>query len=79
VQENLDAYGGTESYAGKAGFNGSNLSPSPDFALIAKAMGAYGEKVKEPEKLPDALRRCLNAVRSGQPAVLDVVTVREQI
>jgi len=77
VQVNLDAYGGAESCAGKAGFDGSDLSPSPDFALIAKAMGAYGEKVTEPDKLPGALNRCLDAVRSGQPAVLDAVTVRE--
>jgi len=75
VQVNLDAYGGAESCAGKAGFDGSDLSPSPDFALIAKAMGAYGEKVTEPDKLPGALNRCLDAVRNGQPAVLDVVTV----
>jgi acetolactate synthase-1/2/3 large subunit len=77
VQINLDAYGGAESYAGKAGFNGSDLSPSPDFALIAKAMGAYGEKVTEPDRLPGALERCLEAVKGGQPAVLDIVTVRE--
>jgi len=77
VQVNLDAYGGTESYAGKAGFNGADLSPSPDFAMIAKAMGAYGEKVTEPDKLPGALERCLDAVKGGRSAVLDAVTVRE--
>jgi acetolactate synthase-1/2/3 large subunit len=78
VQVNLDEYGGAYSYAGKAGFNGSDLSPSPDFAMIAKAMGAYGEKVTEPDKLPGALRRSLDAVKSGQPAVLDVVTVADR-
>ncbi len=77
VQTGLDEYGGAASYAGKAGFNGSALSPSPDFAMIARAMGAYGEKVTEPDKLPGALRRSLDAVKSGEPAVLDVVTVRE--
>ena len=77
VQVNLDSHGGAESYAGKSGFNGSDLSPSPDFTMIAKAMGAYGEKVNDPDKLPDALRRCLDAVRNGQSAVLDIVTVRE--
>ena len=76
VQINLDAYGGSESRAGKSGFNGSDLSPSPDFAMIAKAMGAYGEKVKDPDELPGALQRGLDAVRGGQSAVLDVVTVR---
>ena len=69
----LSAYGGPDSYAGKAGFNGSDLSPSPDFAMIARAMGAYGEKVTEPDKLPEALQRALRAVRSGQSAVLDTI------
>ena len=75
VEINLSSYGGTESYAGKAGFNGSDLSPSPHFAMIAQAMGAYGEKVTEPDKLPGALERALAAVKSGQPAVLDTVIV----
>lgn len=77
VEINLDSYGGDGSYAGKAGFNGSDLSPSPNFAMIAQAMGAYGEKVTEPDKLPDALQRALDAVKGGQPAVLDTVIVRE--
>jgi acetolactate synthase I/II/III large subunit len=77
VQANLAVYGAAESYAGKAGFNGSDLTPSPDFAMIARAMGAYGEKVSEPGKLPAALQRALDAVKGGQPAVLDTVLVRE--
>lgn len=77
VEENLDEYGGPESCAGKSGFNGSSLSPSPDFAMIAAAMGAYGEKVMEPETLPAALRRCIDAVLGGRPAVLDTVIVKE--
>ncbi len=77
VEINLDDYGGAESHAGKAGFNGSDLSPSPDFAMIAQAMGAYGEKVTEPDKLPQALQRALNAVKGGQSAVLDTVIVKE--
>jgi acetolactate synthase-1/2/3 large subunit len=77
VEINLASYGGDDSYAGKAGFNGSDLSPSPNFAMIAEAMGAHGEKVTEPDKLPDALQRALDAVKGGQPAVLDTVIVRE--
>jgi acetolactate synthase-1/2/3 large subunit len=77
VENNLDSYGGARSYAGKAGFNGSDLSPSPDFAMIAQAMGAYGEKVTEPDRLQGALERALNAVKSGQSAVLDTVIVKE--
>ncbi|MEJ2246742.1 MAG: thiamine pyrophosphate-requiring protein [Acidobacteriota bacterium] len=75
VESGLDEYGSASSYAGKAGFNGSDLSPSPDFALIAQAMGAYGEKVTNPDALPHALQRALEAVKSGQSAVLDTVIV----
>jgi len=77
VENNLAAYGGVNSFAGKGGFNGSDLSPSPNFAMIAHAMGAYGEKVSEPDKLEGALKRALDAVKSGIPAVLDTVIVRE--
>jgi acetolactate synthase-1/2/3 large subunit len=77
VETNLASYGGAGSYAGKTGFNGSDLSPSPNFSMIAEAMGAYGEKVTEPDQLPRALQRALDAVRSGRPAVLDTVIVRE--
>jgi acetolactate synthase-1/2/3 large subunit len=75
VENNLAAYGGANSFAGKSGFNGSDLSPSPDFAMIARAMGAYGEKVTEPDKLEGALKRALDAVKSGLPAVVDTVIV----
>jgi acetolactate synthase-1/2/3 large subunit len=77
VEINLADYGGPDSYAGKAGFNGSDLSPSPNFAMIAQAMGAHGEKVTEPDKLPQALQRALNAVKNGQSAELDTVIVKE--
>lgn len=43
--------------------------------MIARAMGAHGEKVTDPEKLPGALHRALEAVKSGQPAVLDTIIV----
>jgi len=77
VEMGLNAYGGAKSYAGKAGFNGSDLSPSPNFAMIAQAMGAYGEKVTEPDNLPRALQRALTAVKNGQSAVLDTIICLE--
>ena len=43
--------------------------------MIAHALGAYGEKVSDPDTLPGALQRALEAVKSGQSAVLDTVTV----
>jgi acetolactate synthase-1/2/3 large subunit len=40
------------------------------YDLVARAMGCYGERVEEPSQITPALER---AVRSGKPAVLDVV------
>ena len=62
-----------EGYSAMSGdFSSSDLDPSPDYALIAKACRAYGETVTEPDQVSSALRRGLDAVRSGQAAVLDV-------
>lgn len=61
-----------QGYGQSSDFVGVNLSPSPDYSLIAKACQAYGELVEEPGEIPAALQRGLDAVRSGQAAVLDV-------
>jgi len=53
-------------------FVGVDLTPSPDYSLLAKACQAYGELVEEPGEIPAALQRGLEAVKSGQAAVLDV-------
>lgn len=77
VQGGLSRYGGATSYTAKAGYIGSAIWPSPDFAGIAKAMDAYGEKVLQPDQVAPALQRALAAVKGGQSAVLDFVTVNE--
>lgn len=75
VAENLEAYGGDHGYAGRAGYNGASLSPSPDFAAVARAMGAFGETVTRPEQLEGALARALAALKEGRSAVLDTIIV----
>jgi acetolactate synthase-1/2/3 large subunit len=74
VEMGLARYGGDRSYAARAGYNGSVMSPSPEFAEIAGAVGAYGEKVNHPDQVEPALQRALAAVNSGQAAVLDFIT-----
>jgi acetolactate synthase-1/2/3 large subunit len=74
VESGLEDYGGASSHAGRGGFNGSDLSPSPDFAAIARACGAYGETVSDPAALPAVLERALGAVKEGQSAVIDAIT-----
>ena len=51
---------------------GMDLSPSVDFAMLARACRAYGETVEEPDQVKPALERALEQVRSGVAAVLDV-------
>ena len=48
---------------------------NPDFAMWAKACGAEGEQVKDPQDLAPALDR---AVKSGRPYVLDVIMDRDE-
>jgi len=56
----------TESYLGTH-ING------PDYVKVIEAFGGYGEKVQDPDALPDALKRGQDAVNAGRTAVLDVV------
>jgi acetolactate synthase-1/2/3 large subunit len=43
-----------------------------DFSAVARAFGAHGECVTEPEELADAIDRCLAALDDGEAAVLHV-------
>jgi acetolactate synthase I/II/III large subunit len=50
------------------------LNPAPDFEMVAESCGARGEKVTTPDQLMPALKRSFEAVRSGTPALLNVIT-----
>jgi acetolactate synthase I/II/III large subunit len=47
-----------------------------DFSDVARAFGAHGECVKEPEELGAAIDRCLAALDDGKAAVLHVHVTR---
>jgi acetolactate synthase-1/2/3 large subunit len=48
--------------------------PFIDYATIAKGFGVYGEgPINDPNELAPALKRAIAMVKSGQPALLDVV------
>ncbi len=59
-------------YAAKGGFEGGYFDPPIDFAKEAEAAGAYGENVRDPAEVGPALRRGLQQVRNGTPAVIAV-------
>ena len=46
------------------------------FSDVAKAFGAHGERVSEPDDLADAIDRCLAALDDGKAAVLHVHVTR---
>jgi acetolactate synthase-1/2/3 large subunit len=49
--------------------------PNIDFATVARGFGVHGEgPVTDPNDLASALKRAIAAVKSGQPALVDVVT-----
>ena len=73
----IDAvYGANESYAAKANYDGGYFDPPIDFAKEAEAAGAYGENVTDPAQVEPALRRGLERIRNGQPAVISVWLAR---
>jgi acetolactate synthase-1/2/3 large subunit len=50
-------------------------APNIDYAKLAQSMGVYGEgPISDPKDLGLAIRRALDVVKRGEPAMLDVVT-----
>jgi len=69
----FDTYGKERGLATEF-FNKKGELCSPDFAAIARAFGAYGERIQKGEEVKPALER---AFASGKPAVIEVVVNRE--
>lgn len=52
----------------------TQLTPEPRYEKAIEICGGYGERVERPEDLQAALRRGLDAVRAGTPALINVLT-----
>jgi acetolactate synthase-1/2/3 large subunit len=64
---------GGQSYSEKTGvWVGSDIKPSPDYALVAQACGGYGRVVENSEDLKPVLTEALEQVHQGKAAVVDV-------
>jgi thiamine pyrophosphate-dependent acetolactate synthase large subunit-like protein len=49
--------------------------PNIDFAMMAKALGVYAQgPIDNPKDLGPALRRAIDVVKKGEPALIDVVS-----
>jgi len=60
-------------------FPGTDLSPSPQFELTARACGAYAVRVEDPGELPGALQRALKVVKEEQRQALVNVMCRSPL
>jgi len=69
---NIERYDQQENYGGRV--VGTTLRHS-DYAGMAKALGAYGERVEEPAALAAALRRALE----NAPALVDVLVSQQVV
>jgi acetolactate synthase-1/2/3 large subunit len=52
----------------------TSLDPSPAFEKMVETCGGWGAKVESPDELMPALKKAFDAVRSGTPALLNVIT-----
>jgi acetolactate synthase-1/2/3 large subunit len=58
-----------------SGIGTTITDPDIDYAQLAKSMGLYAEgPIANPSDLAPALKRAVDAVKRGQPALVDVVT-----
>lgn len=51
-----------------------SVLPNVDYSLIARGMGVAAERVSEPGDLRAVIRRALDVVSRGEPALIDVVS-----
>ncbi len=59
----------------RAGIGTTIGEPYIDFAKLAQSMGVHGEgPISDPKELGPAIRRAIEVVERGEPALVDVVT-----
>ncbi len=52
----------------------TSLDPSPAFEKMVEPCGGFGARVESPEEVMPALKKAFDAIRSGTPALLNVLT-----
>jgi thiamine pyrophosphate-dependent acetolactate synthase large subunit-like protein len=59
----------------RAGIGTTLTDPNIDFAIVAKGMGVYSEgPITDPKDLGPAIKRAMEVVKRGEPALVDAVT-----
>jgi thiamine pyrophosphate-dependent acetolactate synthase large subunit-like protein len=59
----------------QAKYGSTNISGN--YADMARAFGGYGERIADPADIVDALKRGIEAVARGEPALLEFITDKE--
>ena len=49
-------------------------STTQSHARVVEALGAWGERVEEPDEIVPAIKRATKEMRSGRPALIEVIT-----
>jgi acetolactate synthase I/II/III large subunit len=61
--------------ANRASIGTTIQSPNIDYAKLAQSMGVYAEgPITDPKELAPTIRRAIDVVKRGEPALIDVVT-----
>jgi thiamine pyrophosphate-dependent acetolactate synthase large subunit-like protein len=55
---------------------GANLLTG-NYAAVAAGLGAHSERVEDPARVGEAIRKAIEATKNGQPAVLEMLTAQE--
>jgi acetolactate synthase-1/2/3 large subunit len=53
------------------------LTQTGDYVAVAKALGAWSERVSTPDQIAPAIQRAADVTRSGGPALLEFMTTQE--
>jgi acetolactate synthase-1/2/3 large subunit len=77
TQLDNSALGNYERYMPEAVSRYSAQSLAGTYAQVAEALGAWSERVTEPDRIVPALRQALEVTASGQPALLEMITREE--
>ena len=69
---------GVEQSLGKSAYGTGMTKLVGDHAKVAAALGAASERVERPQDIVPAIRRAQQALATGRPALLEVITKQEE-
>jgi acetolactate synthase-1/2/3 large subunit len=76
---NNSVLGGYSNYMPVASDTYNSNKLTGDYTAVARGLGAYAEKVQNPEDVKGAIERALQATSEGRPVLLEFITREEPI